>query len=762
MFKTASAHFAISEADRPKRSVAWTTDTDSPQETKSRQDSKNRRQDSKNRPPKKLLETGAVLKHVRQVRKQMEEKWQNFEPQAPQLVRRRLFDVENEDWIEEDVMVQLDTNPFGHGAIRECFRMKEVRIETRPISHSGQDSSPSAASPSAASASGASPSGSGSPTSPGGSRRRSTFVGLINSVVELKHTERRSIWVAKRSMEGYGDIEGHKRDCEVDVMHQMLAKHYSEEFNTAVRSRARQTGMGRCGAHDMDFLMTHVIETSEGYTFGVEAFIFGQYKKHNNNSGGTMGCRTTPQAFSYFTFIQSNRKCMVVDIQGVEDLYTDPVLHFLPSHATGTFKETDSAVNLGIKGFALFLWSHRYNDIDRLLGLPMFQLSPHEQQKLPPMTNATVKTLAQFGAKGSLNQDEDDENEEVLDIQIELGSVPGINFNPSAWKPSVDAVRMGRKVKAVPLELVEAACHMEIACMYDDHRLAQHGTLSQEEIESAAFHVAQASRLGLPEGSLALARLAADMPHEDFLPEIKGSEKHSELCLTLLLRAGSQGATDALGAWARLVLDGGRKVSMEEANLAVENLEAFAKARLAEAEEGGDEEANCHEVTSKHNCGFGWEDHGFEPHSALARAAELLESQLRKEPGARAKAKELWAAAADCAMEDPCLAKQAMRYTERAEAEDEEEPESVEDCGSPDADCEGTDIKLKPECAQKFLSFASNFASLEDAMEELLRASAAQKAEAESKSKSGSAPNSPLPAKLKSAAVDDDIWAMMG
>lgn len=134
---------------------------------------------------------------------------------------------------------------------------------------------------------------------------------------------------------------------------------------------------------------------------------------------------------------------MIVDIQGVLDLYTDPVIHFLPSRVSGklagptrsvkadnmmcrsadvwrwffwkvlpVFQEfyfffavrlfrilfcntrakrqkrqklpgADMELNFAIKGFALFLWSHRRNDIDQLLNLPIFALSQHEARAMP-------------------------------------------------------------------------------------------------------------------------------------------------------------------------------------------------------------------------------------------------------------------------------------------------------------------------------------------------------------------------------------------
>jgi hypothetical protein len=62
----------------------------------------------------------------------------------------------------------------------------------------------------------------------------------------------------------------------------------------------------------------------------VEAFVQGEYKKHNNNTGfignnnmasdkqndAGAAIRATPQAFSHFTYEHTGGALMIVDIQG--------------------------------------------------------------------------------------------------------------------------------------------------------------------------------------------------------------------------------------------------------------------------------------------------------------------------------------------------------------------------------------------------------------------------------------------------------------
>ena len=140
----------------------------------------------------------------------------------------------------------------------------------------------------------------------------------------------------------------------------------------------------------IDFLRMSVIELADGSgAYHMEAFIDGEYIKHNSNAGYVADesqagvSRRTPQCFSHFTyvyrgrkvaenfpvdfslsaiepkfsiitfrFIESNFKFMIVDIQGVQDIYTDPQIHTIDGKGYGEG-------NLGIRGIALFFLSHR-------------------------------------------------------------------------------------------------------------------------------------------------------------------------------------------------------------------------------------------------------------------------------------------------------------------------------------------------------------------------------------------------------------------
>ena len=102
-----------------------------------------------------------------------------------------------------------------------------------------------------------------------------------------------------------------------DVKLQMDAKLWGEEYNR--HNPPKKVDIFMMGVIEL-------VEISGAPLYHIEHYIDGDYVKYNSNSGFVVDktgyMRQTPQAFSHFSFERSGHELVVVDIQGVGDLYT--------------------------------------------------------------------------------------------------------------------------------------------------------------------------------------------------------------------------------------------------------------------------------------------------------------------------------------------------------------------------------------------------------------------------------------------------------
>ena len=145
-----------------------------------------------------------------------------------------------------------------------------------------------------------------------------------------------------------------------DIEAQAIAKYLAMDFSSSEGSVA------------IDFIFTcwyEILDSSGKHVTAVlsaEPYIGGDYKKYNNNNGWiNEEFGEAAQAFSHFTWQRTYGNLMVVDLQGVNFILTDPQIHSLDESKYGIG-------NLGSDGMCSFFLAHKCNHVCKALRLIPF------------------------------------------------------------------------------------------------------------------------------------------------------------------------------------------------------------------------------------------------------------------------------------------------------------------------------------------------------------------------------------------------------
>ena len=513
--------------------------------------------------------------------KSTQDPWREFEvhKRKTELCVRHDYDAKHDKWHTSETLVKMEDAPFAHGAMRECYRMKKMSQARHSCGRPscGRNSGPRNSCAIRQRA---------RPFHPIPPQMNAHF--FYNMDWSSCHN-----YVAKK----YIKADTPKEVYFSDIAMQMTAKMYARKYNTQAPPPPKR----------VDFLQAFVMEVVR--TGGVEYYCVeraiesGTYIKHNTNSGFVqMGDehRATPHCFSA-SVRGVGRQLIVVDIQGVDDIFTDPQIHTRRGDDFGDG-------NLGISGMALFFSTSRYDALCKALRLQRFALSQAELKRIE------AKHAEDDGGGGGGGQDTVGKQLPALARQLtgvsSHNNMQTLTACDEAFRKRKSSVAAGRMstiaapdtvaVAALPLHLFKDECAdgaaAPAAALREPNptaavhaRLCEYNLSGQlplqggaPDIPSAGFHLVRAAAGG-DVRALRDARLAQGLSADVLLPGVS-------------LAAGGEAALEKLlpTLTARLAAAGDVAAMVEVANAAAADGRAAAAAawvRLALEQEGGGDAA---------------------------------------------------------------------------------------------------------------------------------------------------------------------------
>ncbi|GBG25124.1 Eukaryotic elongation factor 2 kinase [Hondaea fermentalgiana] len=272
-------------------------------------------------------------------------------------------------------------------------------------------------------------------------------------------------FMAKRYMAAKDDT---RKVYEEDVIMQEVCKLLSDQFNAHDPAPPKRIDMLHVG-------LIRLIDRPGQPFLGYECFLQGRYHKWNTNAGwaDTMTVRHTPHAFSFASFRETQGAVMVVDVQGINDLYTDPQVHTRDGVGFGEG-------NLGARGMALFLRQFRFdlNPVVQYMEYTPFALMEDEQGE------ASADEVERYRSGKAYLRSQAWSKRRQLSRQS----------SSSSEGPSIEEIALERGVSVdedaygVPEFLLNCAETLDVG----ECPITLRGNIPQEETAEAAVHAALA------------------------------------------------------------------------------------------------------------------------------------------------------------------------------------------------------------------------------------------------------------------------------